>query len=186
MRHVLETARTILRPFVFEDGPELHEIFGDPATHTIGDGPFTSPEQTHRWIGRRIESRERSGLLWYAVRDNDSGLLLGNCGLFAGRTGADEPEIGYEIRRSEQGRGLASEVARAVVGEAAACGIPRVWATVRPDNTASLRVAAAAGLTHHHIGADDRGQLIYLVSPRLTGGTRTAASLVRRSSRPTN
>ncbi|GGL44908.1 GNAT family N-acetyltransferase [Nocardia jinanensis] len=172
MRLVLGTTRTILRPFEFADCTELHEIFGDPATHTIGDGPFTSPEQTRHWIHRRIDSRERSGLLWYAVRDSATGLLLGDCGLFAGRTGADEPEIGYEIRRSHQGRGFASEVARAVLQEAAACGVPRVWATIRPKNTASIRVAAKAGFTRHHLGGDDRGQLVYLVSPRFAGSAR--------------
>ncbi|MGW1742740.1 GNAT family N-acetyltransferase [Nocardia sp. NPDC001965] len=169
MSRVLRTERTLLRPFGIEDSTELHAIFADPATHTIGDGPFTAPEQTHSWIRRRIESRERTGLLWYAVRETATDRLLGNCGLFAGRTGADEPEIGYEIRRSHQGRGFASEVARAVLQEAAAGGIPRVWATVRPENAASLRAAARAGFTRHHIGADHRGRLVYLVSPRFAG-----------------
>lgn len=181
MKSTLGTERTTLRAFGFADSAELHEIFADPATHTLGDGPFTSPDQTRRWIQRRMESRERSGLLWYAIRDNSTGLLLGNCGLFAGRTGADEPEIGYEIRRSHQGRGFASEVTRAVLAEAAACGIPRVWATIRPDNTASLRIAAKAGFTHHHLGGDDRGRLVYLVSPRFAGPTSERRRGSRRS-----
>jgi RimJ/RimL family protein N-acetyltransferase len=166
MRKVVDTARLSLRPFEPRDSEELHEIFSDPRTHTIGDGPFTSSEQTRDWIGRRIETRLRSGLLWYAVRDRATGLLLGNCGVFAGRTGPDEPEIGYEIRRDRQGQGLASEAAQTVLDEALSSGIPRIWATIRPHNTASQRVATRIGMQHHSVGTDSKGRLLYLVSPR--------------------
>jgi RimJ/RimL family protein N-acetyltransferase len=166
MRNVVETARLVLLPFELQDSAELHEIFSDPQTHTIGDGPFTSSEQTRDWIDRRIEARLRSGLVWYAVRDRVTGLLLGNCGVFAGRTGPEEPEIGYEIRRSRQGQGLAGEAAQAVLDEALSSGIPRIWATIRPHNTASQRVATRIGMQHHSVGADSKGRLLYLVSPR--------------------
>ncbi|MGW0005435.1 GNAT family N-acetyltransferase [Nocardia grenadensis] len=162
----VDTARLALRPFELQDSEELHEIFSDPQTHTIGDGPFTSLEQTRDWIDRRIEARLRSGLVWYAVRDRATGLLLGNCGVFTGRTGPDDPEIGYEIRQSWQGQGLAGEAARAVLDEALSSGIPRIWATIRPHNTASQRVATRIGLQHHSVGADSKGRLLYLVSPR--------------------
>jgi RimJ/RimL family protein N-acetyltransferase len=166
MRKVVDTARLSLRPFELQDSEELHEILSDPQTHTIGHGPFTSLKQTRNWIDRRIEARLQSGLLWYAVRDRATGLLLGNCGVFAGRTGPDEPEIGYEIRRSRQGQGLASEAAQAVLDEALSSGIPRIWATIRPHNTASQRVATRIGMQQHSVGTDSKGRLLYLVSPR--------------------
>jgi [ribosomal protein S5]-alanine N-acetyltransferase len=97
------------------DAAELHQIFSDPETHTIGDGPFTALAQTTAWITRRIETERQLGLLWYAVRDRVTGHIVGNCGLFAGRASSAEPEIGYEIRWSRQGQGLASEAARAVL-----------------------------------------------------------------------
>lgn len=165
MRKAVDTSRLALRPFGQHDGEELHEIFSDPQTHTIGDGPLTSLEQTRDWIDRRVEDQLRSGLLWYAVRERVSGLLLGNCGVFIGRTGPEEPEIGYEIRRPHQGRGFAGEAARAVLHEALSAGIPRVWATIRPHNTASLRVAAKIGLQRLSIRTDLKGPLIYLASP---------------------
>jgi RimJ/RimL family protein N-acetyltransferase len=158
------TGRLELRPFRPEDAAELHEIFSDPETHTIGEGPFTSLAQTAAWISRRAETERQHGLLWYAVRDRAGGRMLGNCGLFAGRTGSAEPEIGYEIRRSCQGRGLATEAASAVLDDALASGIGRVWATIRPHNTASLRVAAKVGMTRH-TRPDGRGPLVYLARP---------------------
>jgi [ribosomal protein S5]-alanine N-acetyltransferase len=160
---LIVTSRLELRPFRPEDAAELHEIFSDPETHTIGEGPFTSPAQTAVWISRRAETEQQRGLLWYAVRDRAGGRMLGNCGLFAGRTGSDEPEIGYEIRRSCQG--LATEAARAVLDDALASGVSRVWATIRPHNTASLRVAAKIGMTLRHTRPDSRGPLAYLARP---------------------
>lgn len=165
MTPLIMTGRLELRPFRPEDAAELHEIFSDPDTHTIGDGPFTSLAQTAAWISRRADTERQYGLLWYAVRDRVTGRLLGNCGLFAGRTGSAEPEIGYEIRRSFQGQGLASDAARAVLDDALASGIGRVWATIRPHNTASLHVAAKIGMTPRHTTPDSRGPLIYLARP---------------------
>lgn len=165
MNPVIVTGRLELRPFRLDDAAELHEVFSDPATHTIGDGPFTSVAQTTDWISRRIWAQRQHGLLWYAVRDRESGHLEGNCGLFIGRTGSAEPEIGYEIRRSCQGQGLATEAAAAVLDDALASGIRRVWATIRPHNTASLRVASKIGMTPQHTRPDSRGPLIYLARP---------------------
>jgi ribosomal-protein-alanine N-acetyltransferase len=162
---LITTARLELRPFRVEDAAELHEIFSDPETHTIGEGPLTSLAQTAAWISRRAETKRRHGLLWYAVRARDDGRMLGNCGLFAGRAGSAEPEIGYEIRRSCQGLGLATEAAAAVLDDALASGISRVWATIRPRNTASLRVAAKIGMTPQHTRSDSRGPLVYLARP---------------------
>ena len=96
---LIMTSRLELRPFRPEDAAELHEIFSDPETHTIGEGPLASLDETAAWISRRAEAERQHGLLWYAVRERDGGRMLGNCGLFAGRTGSAEPEIGYEIRR---------------------------------------------------------------------------------------
>jgi [ribosomal protein S5]-alanine N-acetyltransferase len=144
---LITTDRLELWPFRDEGAAEFHEIFSDPETHTIGEGPLTSLALTAAWISRRAETEQRQhGLFWYAVRARAGGRMLGNCGLFAGRTGSAEPEIGYEIRRSCQGQGLVTEAAAAVLDDALASGISRVWASIRPHNTVSLRVAAKTGL----------------------------------------
>lgn len=165
MTPLILTRRLELRPFRPGDAAELHEIFSDPATHTIGDGPFTSPVQTADWISRRIKAQREHGLLWYAARDQRTGSLVGSCGLFTGRAGGAEPEIGYEIRRSRQGEGLAREAALAVLDDALASGVPRVWATIRPRNTPSLRVAVKIGMSYQYTRADGKGPLIYFARP---------------------
>lgn len=146
MQRSLHTKRLSLDSFTLDDTIELHEIFSDPQTHTIGDGPFTSVSQTTSWIERRILARDADGLCWYGLRDQNTGRLIGNCGVFVGRTGVAEPELGYEIRRECQGKGYASEAALAAVAEAERVGIARVWATIRPTNVASLRVVERIGM----------------------------------------
>ena len=131
----------------------------------ISTSSTSQPRETAAWISRRAETERQHGLLWYAARDRADGRMLGNRGLFAGRTGSAEPEIGYEIRRSCQGRGLATEAARAVLDDALAGGISRVWATIRPHNTASLRVAAKIGMATRHTRPDSRGPLVSLARP---------------------
>jgi RimJ/RimL family protein N-acetyltransferase len=78
--------------FVSDDVEELHEIFSDPQTHTIGSGPFCDIQQIRARITRRLISHRDLGLCWYALRGRTTRRLIGNCGVFAGRTGVTEPD----------------------------------------------------------------------------------------------
>jgi RimJ/RimL family protein N-acetyltransferase len=162
MSRSLHTARLDLTAVQPEDVGELHEIFSDPLTHTIGQGPFHTIGQTQVWIARRMDCHRDLGLCWYVVRETDTRRLVGNCGIFVGRTGPIEPEIGYEIRHDRQGRGYASEAAAAVITECAQAGLARIWATVRPANSASLRVLHHIGMTIDRLTHDDKGDLLFL------------------------
>ncbi|MBQ1026414.1 GNAT family N-acetyltransferase [Micromonospora sp. C95] len=125
MRTLLTTMRLRLRPFTFADAEELHALFSDRETNTIGSGPFTSLAETHRWIQNRIAAQSEHGLCWYALRGIDTDQLIGNCGMLRGRSTYAEPELGYMIHKKHQGQGLASEAATAVLKECRASGIQR-------------------------------------------------------------
>ncbi|GIF47240.1 hypothetical protein Afe04nite_17790 [Asanoa ferruginea] len=75
-----------------------------------------------------------------AVRDLETDALIGNCGMFVGRTSPAEPEIGYMIRCSSRSRGFGSEAAQLVLDECRPAGIGRVRASIRPNNTPSRRI----------------------------------------------
>jgi ribosomal-protein-alanine N-acetyltransferase len=99
------------------------------------------------------------------VRHRRRGTLadrVGNCGVFAGRTGIIEPEIGYEIRFDSLRRGYATEAATAAIAECARVGLRRIWATVRPSNNASLHVLSRIGMTLDHREEDEKGTLLFL------------------------
>lgn len=161
MAQTLRAGELTLRVLSLDDLDDLHDIFSDAATHTIGDGPVKSIEETSDWLHRRDERREQHGVAWYAVRRAD-GALVGNAGLFIGRTGP-HPEIGFEVRHADQGQGYGGAAAAAVVAEAHRAGFPEVWATVREWNAASLRALARIGFEQSRVEADPRGALVYLV-----------------------
>lgn len=163
MRDFLTTPRLGLSSFAMSDATELHELYSDPRTHTIGSGPFTSMSQTEQWIRNRLDAQERHGLCWYALRESVTNRLVGNCGILKGRTTYAEPEIGYLIRRDCRGRGYAIEAATAVLQECHGAGIGRVWASIRPLNTASRRIAERLGMRLDRVSRDERGDLLYYV-----------------------
>ncbi|MGC9670839.1 GNAT family N-acetyltransferase [Planosporangium sp. 12N6] len=166
MRPSLETARlrlTAVRPGDVED---LHAMFATAAAHMASAGALPAPAETRTWVHRRMAVEREHGLVWYVLRDRRTGELIGNCGLFARRTGVAEPELGYEVVHAHREQGYATEAARAVLVEADASGIPRVWVTVRPGNAASLRVAAKIGMVYVRCEVDDRGELLYLSRAR--------------------
>lgn len=160
MRERLRTVRLDLHLPDPSDAPDLHTIFSDPRTNTIGDGPFTSVDQTERWIDNQQAVYRQHGLAWYLVRLLDGG-VLGNCGMLIGRATASEPEIGYMISASHQGLGYASEAAHAVLAEAAAVGVSTVWSNIRPSNVASCRVIERVGFRVQRTDADTKGPLRY-------------------------
>jgi RimJ/RimL family protein N-acetyltransferase len=98
------TARRDLRRFEDSDADELHKIFSDPATQTIGDGPITDFALTREWIRHRHQRQQEHDVVWYSLRLLGTGTMIGNAALFMGRT-APHPELGFEIRLKYQRRG---------------------------------------------------------------------------------
>jgi RimJ/RimL family protein N-acetyltransferase len=163
MQTLLTTARLRLHPFSLTDAEELHALFADPLTNTIGSGPFTALSQTEQWIRNRISAQQEHGLCWYALREHGTNMLIGNCGMLKGRTSYAEPEIGFMIRKAYQGRGFATEAANAVLNECRSAGIERVWASIRPHNIASRHIAERLGMRVERTDHDQGGSLIFYV-----------------------
>lgn len=156
----LASDRLNFRGFTDADATELHEIFSNPKTHTIGDGPINDLALTRDWIARRRLRFAEHGVAWYAVHARGHARLAGSAGLFMGRTDP-HPEFGFEIRHALQGLGYGREAAAAVLAEAHRAGFSEVWATVREWNIASLRVLRRLGFEQDRI-VDQNGPLIYL------------------------
>lgn len=81
----------------------------------------------------------------YGVFDRDEGEVVGGSGLHT-RVGDDALEIGYWLRASAVGRGLARETTAALtVAAFRVCEVDRVELHVDPANEPSLRVPRALG-----------------------------------------
>jgi RimJ/RimL family protein N-acetyltransferase len=143
----ISTPRLLLRELKSADAPALFEVLGDPETMRFYPRPY-SREEVDEWIGRQIGRYAMgAGLLGVVLRD--SGTLIGDCGLVWQEVeGVQEPEIGYHVHREHQGRGYATEAARAVRDYAfGTLGCDHVISMIRPENLASRRVAEKNGLT---------------------------------------
>ncbi|HWG98083.1 MAG TPA: GNAT family N-acetyltransferase [Pilimelia sp.] len=150
-RPYLETARLLLREFTPDDVEALVELDSDPEVMRFINGGRPTPREEvervilPRWLRYHAES---PGLGFWAAEEKSSAEFLGWFHLRPGEGHpADEPELGYRLRRSAWGRGLATEGSRALVDKGfAELGVRRVWAETMVVNTASRRVMEKVGL----------------------------------------
>ena len=151
MEIFLETEQLTLRRFTADDVDNLVELDNDREVMRYINGGRPTPRE-------EIERDVLPAFLTYYERDNGYGFWAavektsGNfIGWFhlrprpAGR--ADEPELGYRLRRPAWGKGYATEGSRALIDKGfAELGVERVFATTMTVNVASRRVMEKAGL----------------------------------------
>jgi RimJ/RimL family protein N-acetyltransferase len=91
-----------------------------------------------------------------------NGVVVGSIGFFGppdeAADGVPETEVGYGLVEVARGAGVATEALTAVLARADAAGV-RIRASVRVDNTASIRVLAKCGFTELR-GTNEDGELV--------------------------
>ncbi|MDG4784198.1 GNAT family N-acetyltransferase [Micromonospora sp. WMMD961] len=155
------TARLRFRRLTMGDVDALVELDSDPEVMRFLSGGVATALATVRdeQLPRLLAQYERHpGLGRWAALDRESGEFLGWFALDPSADGT-EAELGYRLRRSTWGRGLATEGSRALVRYAFdTVGVRRVWAETMAVNERSRRVMAKAGLRHvrtFHLQWDD-------------------------------
>jgi len=139
------------REFRAEDAQGLFELDGDPEVmRFISKGQPTLLSQIQNEIIPRFldyygQSPPRG--FWAAhLRATDE--FIGWFHLRPDKISPDEMELGYRLKRSVWGRGLATEGSRALIGKAfREWGYGKVSARTMATNLASRRVMEKAGLT---------------------------------------
>ncbi|MFD9587919.1 GNAT family N-acetyltransferase [Streptomyces sp. NPDC059980] len=141
------TERLSFRQMAEGDLDDMAALLGDPDVMRHYPRPRTR-EESLAWIqwNQRLYQQEGFGLWLVSLRA--TGEFVGDCGLTPQEIeGVTELEVGYHVRADLQGKGFATEAARACRDHARdALGATRLIAIVRPDNLASQRVAAKIGL----------------------------------------
>lgn len=112
--------------------------------HSLGD--------TRRYLRGARSARNRRQAFEFVIEDQGDGRLLGMVSLhridWMRRSGG----IGYWVRRSEWGRGIAPEAARAMLDVAfVECGLHRVEVLVAPENKPSQRVVDKVGFVREGV-----------------------------------
>jgi RimJ/RimL family protein N-acetyltransferase len=144
---VLSTARLTVRRFTPADVGDLHAICGDGRVmRYVGDGLVLTRRRCAGWIDESLVDYSTRGHGAWALEVEGESVLAGYCGIVSARRRAD-PEIIYALRPGLWGRGLASELVPSLLNHGFKnCKLPRLIASVRPENQASLRVVEKAGM----------------------------------------
>ncbi|MBY5929004.1 GNAT family N-acetyltransferase [Halomonas denitrificans] len=144
---VLATPRSRLRPFEAYDLPALSRLLADPRVMRYSLGGVCDVARSQAFIEACRQTYRQKGFGYWAVVHPVSRALMGFCG-FDHETldGEQELAIGYRYAVRHWGRGLATEVARAVVTHAfTVTDSESLVAVIDPANVPSTRVAQHAG-----------------------------------------
>lgn len=152
----LRTENMILAPVAEADLEDIYALYSDERVwRHLPSGRFTHVSRAREWMDAKLAGWERNGLGSWTARDPLDGVLLGSGGCDLRGAGAPFWNLGYRFAPEAQGRGLATEISRVAVTEAARVRpeIP-VVAYLLEHNAASAAVAQKVGLELRHRGPD--------------------------------
>jgi RimJ/RimL family protein N-acetyltransferase len=141
----IQTDRLILLPISAEYADEMADVLADPAVYAFtGGSPPTAADLRARYK-RWMAGSGDPALSWcnWVIRLRDQGCLAG---WVQATVSPDQAEVAWVVGTAWQGRGIATEAARGLVGWLGQRQVRTVIAHIHPDHVASAAVAAAIGL----------------------------------------
>lgn len=137
---MIETERLVLRRFCQHDLQDLHEYLSDQVV--VRFEPYepmnlASVQENLNW---RISTDEM-----IAVQLKSTGKLIGN--VYLGKRDFNTLEIGFVFNRHFWGQGYATESCNALINNAFACGVHRIYAECDPNNVNSWHLLEKLGFT---------------------------------------
>ena len=145
----LITERLILRDFVPDDWPAVMAHQNEPLYLRYNAWTHRSAEDVQEFVGWFVAHQQTNPRFKFqlAVTLQETGQLIGNCGIRKESADVRVASIGYEFAPDHWGRGYASEAARAVVDYGfRVLGMHRIWADCVADNTGSAHVLEKLGM----------------------------------------
>ncbi|MGH9132321.1 MAG: GNAT family N-acetyltransferase [Ilumatobacteraceae bacterium] len=142
------TERLTLTPLTVADAEGMLDVYRDQRMYEYTGGAPPTPTQLrerYKVLAKGFNhDRTEQWCNWIVRLDGDPGPI----GAMQATIARDltSAEVAWEIGVGHQGRGLASEAARALVDWLVASGVARITATIHPDHSASAGVAGRAGL----------------------------------------
>ncbi len=148
---VLRGKNVALRTLRPDDADDLAAGCDDPLTQRflqLLPSPYTR-ENALWWISEGAPAAVEAGGWAYGFADPDSDRLLGGGGGRRDHNGSGE--IGYWVAPWARNRGVATEAARLLADHVLSHGVDRLVLQTQIENTASQRVAMAAGFTREGV-----------------------------------
>ena len=146
---VIETERLVLRGFEERDFAAFAELRADPdVMHFIGG--VQKPYEAWRAMAATLGHWALRGFGFFCVVEKASGEAVGQCGPLRPHEWPGN-EIGYSFARAYQGKGYATEAARAALRFAyTELGWATAISVIDPENHASQNVARKLGAVKEH------------------------------------
>lgn len=135
---VAESERLILRRYRKEDIQDLFEYLSDPEVVKYEPYKPLTFNETKDNLDWRISTEEM-----IAVELKAPHKMIGN--VYIGKRDFESLEIGYVFNRNYWGNGYASESCKALIQQAFADGVHRIYAECDPDNKNSWKLLEALG-----------------------------------------
>ena len=169
MTTILETPRLYLRHFLISDLEDLFSFYSDPEViKYIPDAPRTYEETKEEleWFRNGHPKFPRLGL--WATIHKETGNFIGRCGLLPWTIDEqNEVEVAFALSKAYWGRGLATEVAQALVQYGFEhLQLSRLICLIEHGNTPSIRVATKIGMTFEKEGKDEMGPFLVYATNR--------------------
>ncbi|MET8907950.1 GNAT family N-acetyltransferase [Micromonospora sp. NPDC004551] len=146
----VETSRLGLVPLVVGHAEEMAVVLGDPELHAFIGGAPADPAGLRARYERLVAGSSDPAVSWcnWVIRLRDEGRLVGTVQATVTGPAHDRvAEIAWVVGTPWQGRGIATEAARGLVGWLGRQEVRTVVAHIHPEHRASAAVATAAGLT---------------------------------------
>jgi RimJ/RimL family protein N-acetyltransferase len=150
MARTLTTGRLDLVPLGVEHAEEMAAVLSDPALYTFIGGAPDTPQALRSRYRRLAAGSPDPAVSWlnWVIRFRAESCLTGTVQATVGPSGQDlVAEIAWVVGTPWQGRGIAGEAARGLVGWLGRQPVRKVIAHIHPEHRASAAVANAAGLS---------------------------------------
>ncbi|MFP7671973.1 GNAT family N-acetyltransferase [Marivita sp. S0852] len=141
---VIETPRLRLRPHIASDLDALCDLFETDRSRYMG-GPLPR-KLVWRWIASEVAMWDLMGHGSWGITAQD-GTFLGQVGIMR-PPHFPECEIGWTLLDHAEGKGYASEAARAALDWAWAHGFDTLVSYIHPANARSVALAERLGAVH--------------------------------------
>lgn len=167
-----QTPRLLLRPLTPEDLDGIASLFGDAEALVLWGGPLDR-DGARDWIERNMARYDTHGIGRCAIVLRETGELVGDCGLIPTVVeGADVVELGWVVRRSHWGLGIATEAGAAWRDFGfEVLGLERIVSMIVEANAASRRVAEKLGFTVERVATwGGLSHLMYVLTRPETPG----------------
>lgn len=168
------TERLLLRPPTQDDLASLFAVYGDPQTHQFNpSGPLTDIAQAQALLDGWLAHWALKGYGQWAIAARDApDEVIGFGGLDARRyLEVERLNLGYRFAVKAWGQGYATELSQAALDCAfGPLHLPDVFAVVRPQHYASIRVLEKVGMQRIDTLDDVPGQAPSLVYRSVSAG----------------